>query len=210
MEPIFSIFLHIIWFRRCRTGHTCVFLLFESVLVKNSKLPNLISLLYFSCISTANVHSISRRQTLVSKTTSWHPNNILRAVSTQWSSLRLQQSSSSLIAGDNDIGGAAGPPKYSYPEPSYLKKLKQSNVVDTPSPVDIGTGVIDYDHLERNTVIVVGLSKYTEQDGVGLIGSVHIHMPFVKVIVYDLGMRTKTQKRVRKVGLYTCESSSLQ
>ena len=102
-------------------------------------------------------------------------------------------------------------PQYKLEVPTYFRKI---NELQTPQDepdglVNIASGEIDYVQLERMTRIVVGLSKYTEQDGVGLIGSVHIHMPFIKIIVYDLGMRTRTRNQVSKKWFSFLEEKSI-
>ena len=55
---------------------------------------------------------------------------------------------------------------------------------------------MDFHELDLQTVIVTGLSQYTEEEGVGLVASAQIHMPFKKIIVYDLGIKQRTLTRV--------------
>ena len=65
--------------------------------------------------------------------------------------------------------------------------------------VDISWGDVDLGDLDQQTVIVTGLSQYTEEEGVGLVASAQIHMPFKKIIIYDLGLQKRTLQRVSRV-----------
>ncbi|XP_038044630.1 uncharacterized protein LOC119719296 [Patiria miniata] len=77
--------------------------------------------------------------------------------------------------------------------PSYMRMLNASTEgID----IDIAWGDIDFHNLDLKTVIVTGLSGYTEEEGVGLVASAQIHMPFKKIIIYDLGVKQRTLDRL--------------
>ncbi|XP_072036353.1 uncharacterized protein [Amphiura filiformis] len=153
-------------------------------------LVTLISAPHRDIVSKTVRSAVSAQPITKTKTTSsWRPKSIVKAISTQLS-LRMQSMSDD----------SKQPPLYKLEVPTYLKKINELHTPhESEGPVDIASGEIDYAQLERRTRIVVGLSKYTEQDGVGLIGSVHIHMPFIKIIIYDLGMRSRTRNQVKQL-----------
>ncbi|XP_022090678.1 uncharacterized protein LOC110979305 [Acanthaster planci] len=84
-------------------------------------------------------------------------------------------------------------PRHLLQVPSYMRMLNASTEgID----IDIAWGDIDFHNLDLRTVIVTGLSGYTEEEGVGLVASAQIHMPFKKIIIYDLGVKKRTIDRL--------------
>ncbi|XP_071803738.1 uncharacterized protein [Asterias amurensis] len=85
------------------------------------------------------------------------------------------------------------PPRHLLQVPSYMRMINASKKgID----VDISWGDVDLGDLDQQTVIVTGLSQYTEEEGVGLVASAQIHMPFKKIIIYDLGLQKRTLQRL--------------
>ncbi len=66
-----------------------------------------------------------------------------------------------------------------------------------PTPVDLAKGTApDLTTLDRQMVIVLGFGSRRMYKGLGCVAAIQSHMPFKKIIVYDLGIHPKMVKKV--------------
>ena len=65
------------------------------------------------------------------------------------------------------------------------------------SKVDLANGLsLTMTQLDRQMVIVLGFGSRRMYKGLGCVASIQSHMPFKKIIVYDLGIHPKMVKKV--------------
>ncbi|XP_072035436.1 uncharacterized protein [Amphiura filiformis] len=82
---------------------------------------------------------------------------------------------------------------------SYQTSINQSMNFDV-SQVDLASGKMPSDtRLDRQMVIVMGFGSRRMYKGLGCVASIQSHMPFKKIIVYDLGIHPKMVKKLRQM-----------